>query len=122
MAMIFLLFLAIPTMGYSMAMVWLMLRWLGNRWPREKLASTLIGAFCGLLVGLGSSAIVFLLIDITPSVELYRSLLSWPEILTVDGIVLLWFSLSPLVNAGAGAQIGWRLGKMLEELTLYRFW
>jgi hypothetical protein len=121
-AMILFFLLAIPTMAYSMGLVALMLRWVGKRWPRQKLASTVIGGLLGLLVGLGTSAIVFLLTDIRPGFSLYGSVLRWPEILTMDGILLLWFSLSPLLNAGVGAQIGWRLGKMLDAITLYWFW
>ena len=31
-------------------------------------------------------------------------------------------TLYPLASAGAGFQIGWRLGKQIEELTLYWYW
>lgn len=122
MAMVLFFLLAIPTMAYSMGLIALMLRWVGKRWPRQKLASVLIGGVLGLLVGVATSAIIFLLVDIVPSFPLYGRLLRWPEILTVDGIVLLWFTISPLLNAGAGAQIGWRLGKQLDEISLYWFW
>jgi hypothetical protein len=122
MAMVLFFLLAIPTMAYSMVLIALMLRWVGKRWPRQKLASTSIGGVMGLLVGLATSAIVFTLVDIIPSFSLYGTIFRWPEILTVDGIVLLWFTVSPLLNAGAGAQIGWRLGKQLDAITQYWFW
>ena len=122
MAMVLFFLLAIPTMAYSMGLIALMLRWVGKRWPRQKLASTVIGSVLGLLVGVATSAIIFLLVDIFPSFPLYGRLLRWPEILTVDGIILFWFTVSPLLNAGAGAQIGWRLGKQLDAISLYWFW
>jgi hypothetical protein len=122
MAMVLFFLLAIPTMAYSMTLIAFMLRWVGKRWPRQRLASTVIGGVLGLLVGLASSAIVFLLVDIAPSFSLYASLFRWPEIMTIDGIVVLWFSLSPLLNAGTGVQIGWRLGKQLDAISQYWFW
>ena len=122
MTMVLFFLLAIPTMAYSMVLIALMLRWVGKRWPRQKLASTIIGSLMGLLVGLATSAIVFLLVDAVPSFSLYGAVFRWPEILTVDGIVLLWFTVSPLLNAGAGAQIGWRLGKQLDAISQYWFW
>ncbi len=122
MAMILFFALSIPTMVYSMGLIALMLRWVGKRLPREKLASTIIGSVLGLLIGIASSMLIFLLTDIQVSGTLYATLFRWPAILTVDGIVLLWFTLNPLINAVAGAQIGWRLGKQLEEISLYWFW
>jgi MFS family permease len=113
---------AITTMAYSAGLVALMLRWAGKRWGRERLASTVIGAAMGLLGGLLGSLLVFLLTDVRPSWTLYVTLFRWPAILTIDGIVLLWFSLNPLAQAVAGGQIGWRLGKQIEQLTLYWFW
>jgi hypothetical protein len=122
MSMVLFFLLAIPTMAYSMAMVSFMLRWAGKRRRKEKLTSTIIGSVMGLIVGVLSSALIFLLMDFHPTVSLYATILRWPEILTIDGISLLWFSLNPLFNAVAGAQIGWRLGKLIEEMTLYWFW
>jgi hypothetical protein len=52
----------------------------------------------------------------------YFTLFRWPAILSVDGIVLLLLTLYPLTSAGAGVQIGWRLGKHLEEMQLDWFW
>lgn len=121
MAMLLFFILSIPTMAYSMLLVVIMLRWVGRRLPREKLSSAIIGGVMGLLLGIGSSAVVFLLTDLTPAPALYAELLRWPAVMTIDAIVLIWFSLNPLLNAAAGAQIGWRLGKMLEELSLY-YW
>lgn len=121
MSMLLFFVLSIPTMAYSILLVMIMLRWVGQRLPREKLSSTIMGGVMGLLIGVGSSAIVFLLTNLTPAPALYAELLRWPAIMTVDAIVLIWFSLNPFLNAAAGAQIGWRLGKMLEELSLY-YW
>jgi hypothetical protein len=122
MAMIMFFMLAIPVMAYGMVLVAFMLRWVGKRRPKEKLTSTIIGAILGLIIGLGASAIVMLLSDVPPTAATYAAILRWPEILTIDGIILLWFTLNPLFNAAAGAQLGWRLGKLLEQVTLYYFW
>jgi RsiW-degrading membrane proteinase PrsW (M82 family) len=122
MAMVLFFALAIPTMAYSMGLVAFMLRWVGKRRPREKLVSAISGAVMGLIVGIASSALIFLLVDLRPSFSLYARVFRWPAILSIDGIILLWFSLGPLANAAAGAQIGWRLGKQLEELSQYYFW
>ena len=122
MSMVLFFLLAIPTMAYSMGLVFFMLRWAGKRLRKERLTSTIIGGVIGLIVGVLSSALIFLLMDFRPTGALYASILRWPEILTIDGIVLIWFSLNPLFNAIAGAQIGWRLGKLIEDMTLYWFW
>ncbi len=122
MAMILFFALAIPTMAYSMGLVAFMLRWVGKRRPRERLVSTIAGAVLGLIVGVASTALIFLLVNMAPSFSLVARVFRWPEILSIDGIILLWFSLSPLANAGAGAQIGWRLGKQLEEISQYWYW
>ena len=121
MAMVMFFMLAIPVMAYSMGLVAFMLRWVGKRRRKEKLTSAIIGAVLGLLVGLGTSALVMLLSSISPTAATYGAILRWPQILTVDGIILLWFTLNPLFNAIAGAQIGWRLGKLLEQLSQYYF-
>jgi hypothetical protein len=113
---------AIPTMSYSIGLVWLMLRWLGKRWGREKLASTLIGAALGLLVGLLGTTLGALLIGLRFDWATYTTMFRWPAILSIDGIALLWLTLYPLISAGADAHAGWRLGKQLEELTLYWYW
>jgi len=122
MSMVLFFMLAIPTMAYSMAMVFFMLRWAGKRLRKERLTSTIIGSVMGLIVGVLSSALIFLLMDLRPTGSLYATILHWPEVLTIDGIALIWFSLNPLFNAIAGAQIGWRLGKLIEDMTLYWFW
>jgi hypothetical protein len=120
MTMFFLL--VIPTMVYSMGLVAFMLRWAGKRRRRERLASTIVGSVLGLAVGLLSSSLVFLLMDLQPTWDLYGTVLHWPEILSVDGITLIWLTLNPLFSAIAGAQIGWRLGKMILDMTMYWFW
>jgi hypothetical protein len=122
MAMVLFFLLAIPTMAYSIGLVAAMLRWVGKRWPRERLASTIGGAAMGLIVGVASSALILVLVNVVPSPSLYAQVFRWPAILSVEGIILLWFSLNPLANAGAGAQIGWRLGKQLEEVSQYWYW
>jgi hypothetical protein len=121
-AMVLFFVSAIPTMLYSMGLVWLMLRWLGKRWGREKLTSMLIGTVMGLLAGLLATALGALLIGLRFDGATYATLFRWPAILSIDGIALLWLTLYPLISAGAGAQLGWRLGKQLEELTLYWYW
>jgi hypothetical protein len=113
---------AIPTMAYSMGLVSYMLRWAGKRRGRERLASTITGSILGLLAGILGSAVLYLLLGLSPSWSLYATLFRWPAILSIDGIVLLWTTLNPLAQAAAGAQIGWRLGKQLELITLYWFW
>jgi hypothetical protein len=113
---------SIPTMAYSMALVWGMLRWVGKRWGREKLASTLLGAGLGLLTGVLIVAVMSLIFGARIDGAAYVRLFRWPAILSVDGIVLLLLTLYPLVSAGAGVQIGWRLGKHIEEMQLYWFW
>jgi hypothetical protein len=121
-AMLFFFGTSIPTMAYSMALVWGMLRWVGKRWGREKLASTLLGAALGLLTGLLSAAMVAVVLGARVDGTAYSTLFRWPAILSVDGIVLVLLTLYPLTSAGAGVQIGWRLGKHLEEMQLYWFW
>jgi hypothetical protein len=113
---------AIPTMLYSMALVYLMLRWVGKRRPKTKLWSTVFGALFGLLTGFAIAFLGALLFGLSFSPASYARLLSWPAILTIDGIALVWITLYPPISALAGGQIGWRLGKQLEELSLYYFW
>jgi hypothetical protein len=113
---------SIPTMAYSMALVAGMLRWVGKRWGRVKLASAIIGSVAGLIVGILGSLLLRLLMDLNAGWSLYAALFRWPAILTIDGIALLWTTLNPLAQAAAGAQIGWRLGKQLEEISMYWFW
>jgi len=120
---VFLFFVeAIPTMLYSMGMVALILRW-PRRWRgQEKRASIVAGILLGLLMGLLVAAGGFLLLELAPSRALYDTLLDWPSILSIDGIALFWLTLMPVVHSVAGAQIGARLGKQMEEYLLYRFW
>jgi len=122
---------SIPTMAYSVGLVSFMLRWVGKRWGRERLVASIIGGVCGLIVGVLGSAIVLLMLNPWPTppgqslpfgLANYVTLFRWPEILTVDGIGLLWATVYPFANIAAGAQIGWRLGKQLEDLSAYYFW
>lgn len=121
-AMILFFASAIPTMGYAMLLVAGMLRWVGKRLPKVKLWSTLFGALCGLLVGLGLSTLGVLLFGLDLHPSSYARLFSWPAVLTIDGIALLWLTLYPPASAAAGAISGWRLGTQLDELSLYWFW
>jgi hypothetical protein len=63
-----------------------------------------------------------MLMNFAPSAHVYALLFRWPAIMSIDGIALLWLTVNPLANAVAGAQIGFRLGKQLEELTTFYFW
>jgi hypothetical protein len=121
MAMVLFFLLAIPTMAYSMLLVATMLQWMRKFRGREKVVPTIVGAVLGLIVGTGTSVLISLLSSVTPTLATYGAIFRWPEILTIDGIILLWFTLNPLANAVAGAQIGWRLGKMLDQMTMYWF-
>ena len=112
----------IPTMAYSMGLVWGMLRWVDKRWGREKLASTLLGAGLGLIAGLLIVAMLSLVFGASVDRAAYARLFRWPAILSVDGIVLLMLTLYPLASIGAGVQIGWRLGKQIEQMQQYWFW
>lgn len=121
-SMVFFFGTSIPTMAYSMVLVWGMLRWVGKRRGRDKLASTLFGAGLGLLTGVLIVAMAALVFDARMDGAAYAGLFRWPAILSVDGIVLSVLTLYPLTSIGAGAQIGWRLGKHLEEMQQYWFW
>jgi hypothetical protein len=113
---------AIPTMAYAMALVSGMLRWVGKRWPKVRLWSTIFGAVGGLLVGLALSTLGILLFNLEIGLALYARLISWPAVLSIDGIALMWLTFYPLISVVGGAQIGWRLGKQLDDLSLYWFW
>ena len=76
----------------------------------------------GLLNGLLIVAVVALIFGTQVDGAAYVQLFRWPAILSVDGIVLVILTLFPLVSTGAGVQIGWRLGKHIEEMQLYWFW
>ena len=113
---------AIPTMAYSMVMVSGMLHWVGKRLPKVKLWSTVFGSVFGLLVGLVLSTLGVLLFNLSFAPASYAQFLSWPTVLSIDGIAMVWLTLYPVTTTVAGAQIGWRLGKQLDDLSLYWFW
>jgi len=113
---------SIPTMAYSVGLVSYMLRWVGKRRGREKLAASIIAGVLGFLVGCLQSGIILALMSLRPAWSLYASIFRWPAILSIDGIALLWFTLNPIVHTVAGVQIGQRLGVLLEEMTTYWFW
>jgi hypothetical protein len=71
---------------------------------------------------LGLSGLGKLLFDLELTVAGYSRFLAWPAVLSIDGIALVWLTFYPIVSAFAGAQAGWRLGKQLDELSLYWFW
>jgi len=119
MAMVLFFLLAIPTMIYSVILVATMLRWMRTFRGREKVVPAIVGAILGLLIGVGTSALIFLLSSVSPTPAAYAAVFRWPQILSIDGIILLWFTLNPLINAVAGGQIGWRLGVMLDQMTMY---
>ena len=122
MSMIFFFVGAIPTMAYSMALVAVMLRWLTKVRGHERLVCTIAGGVLGLLMGAAESTVIWLLIGTMPTWEAAVTMLQWPAILTIDAISLIWLTVNILANAGAGIQIGWRLAKLLEQLTMYWFW
>lgn len=122
MAMVLFFGSAIPTMAYAMGLVSGMLRWVGKRWPKVRLWSTVFGAVCGLLAGSTLSALGLLLFGLELTPAAYARLFSWPAVLSIDGIAILWLTFYPAISAVGGAQIGWRLGKQLDELSLYWFW
>jgi len=109
----------IPIMGYSMGLVAYMLHWMRKRRAKEKLTATIIGGVLGLLSGLLGAALGLMIFSLPPNWASYRTIFSWPSFLTIDSIVLLWFSVLPIANAFAGAQMGWKLGKQIEEVTIY---
>jgi hypothetical protein len=119
MAMVLFFLLAIPTMIYSVILVAAMLRWMRLFRGKEKVVPTIVGAILGFLTGVGTSAVIFLLSSVDPAPATYVAVFRWPQILSIDGIILLWFTLSPLINAVAGGQIGWRLGMILDQMTMY---
>jgi hypothetical protein len=114
--------LAMPTMLYSAGLVAFMLRWLEKRRGHIKRASIILGSVLGLLVGLLISATGFLVLDLGPSLGNYGTFFRWPEILTFEGISLLWLTLLPVATAAAGAQTGRKLAQQLEALTMHWFW
>jgi MFS family permease len=120
-SMVFFFVGAVPTMAYSVALVSLMLHWVGKRRGRERLAATIAGAILGLIMGVVGTIITSALMDLPIQWASYSTLFRWPAILSIDGIALLWLTVNPIANAVAGAQIGWRLGKQLEDLTMY-YW
>lgn len=111
-----------PTMLYSIGLVAYMLRWLEKRRGHVKRVSILLGGILGLLLGVLLSATGFLLLSLSPSLETYTTLFHWPEILTFEGIALLWLTVLPAATAVAGSQTGRKLGDQLETLTMHWFW
>ena len=113
---------AVPVMAYSVVLVFLMLRWAAKLGGRAKALSTLFGGVLGSVTGLLVASLWALLTNVSPTWALYGVLVRWPKVMSVDGVALLWITLLPLAHAAAGAQIGWRLGKLLDDWLSYRFW
>jgi hypothetical protein len=121
-SMLFFFGTSIPTMAYSMVLVWVMLRWVGKRWGREKLTSTLLGGALGLLTGVAVVAMSAVILSAPVDGAAYARLFHWPALLSIDGIILVIMTLYPLVSTAAGVQIGWRLGNHVVEMQRYWFW
>jgi hypothetical protein len=115
-------FSAIPMLLYNGVLVAIMLRLLRRRREHLKRASIILGCALGLLLGILLSSVGFLVTGLQPAPETYATLFQWPEIMTIDGIALLWLTLLPLVTAAAGARSGRKLGSQLEALTMQWFW
>jgi hypothetical protein len=114
--------IVIPTMLYSAGLVAYMLRWLGKRRGHVRRASIILGCALGLAVGVLLSIVGFLLLGLRPAPKTYATLFHWPEILTIDGIALLWFTVLPAVTAVAGYRTGQKIAGQLEALTMHWFW
>jgi len=113
---------AIPTMLYNMGLVAYMLRWLRKRRGRDKLASTIAGGILGLFSGIPCTALGMIIAEMPPHGALYARLWSWPALLSVDGLFLLWMTLIPPINVIGGLRSGWKIGERIEEVKLYWFW
>ena len=113
--------IAIPTMFYTMGLVQFSLFWLRKRWERDKLATAIVGGILGLLFGTPCTVLVMLLIDMRLYGSLYAELMRWPAILTVDGIVLLWFTLLPAINVIGGVRSGLKIGEIAENVKMHWF-
>jgi hypothetical protein len=111
--------IAIPTMLYSMGLVSFSLHWLRKRRGRDKLANAIAGGILGFLFGTPCTVLVMLLIDMRPSGPLYADLVRWPAILTIDAIVLLWFTLLPLINTIGGVRSGLKIAEIVENVKMY---
>ncbi len=115
-------FSAIPTLFYNGVLVAFMLRVLGRRREHVKRVSIILGCVLGLSVGILLSSVGFLVTGLRPALETISTLFHWPEIMTIDGITLLWLTLLPIVTAAAGVRSGRKLGFQLEALTMQWFW
>jgi hypothetical protein len=111
-----------PTMLYTIGLVAFMMRWLAKGRGQVRRTSIVLGGVLGLIVGVLLSGTGFLLLDLRPDLETYTTLFHWPEILTFEGIALLWLTILPVVMAAAGFQTGRKLGDQLEALTMHWFW
>jgi hypothetical protein len=111
--------IAIPTMLYTMGLVTFSLQWLRKRRGRDRLANVIVGAILALLFGTPCTVIVLLLIDMRPNGSLYVELLRWPNILSIDGIVLLWSTLTPLINIIGGIRSGLKVAEIIENVKMY---
>jgi hypothetical protein len=113
---------AIPSMLYTMGLVRFSLFWLRKRWDRDKLANAIAGGILGLLFGTPCTVLVMLLIDMQFSISLYGELLRWPAVLTIDSIVLLWFTLLPLINIIGGVRSGLKIAEIIDNVKMHWFY
>jgi hypothetical protein len=111
--------IAIPTMFYTMGLVWFSLQWLRKRLSRDKLANAIAGGILAFLFGTPCTILVMLLTEMTPNLALYADLLRWPAILSIDAIVLIWATLTPFLNIIGGVRSGLKIAAIVENVKLY---
>jgi hypothetical protein len=111
--------MAIPSMLYTMGLVRFSLFWLRKRWDHDKLANAIAGGILGLVFGTPCTVVVMLLVDMQLSLSLFGELLRWPAILTIDGIILVWFTLLPVVNIIGGVRSGLKIAEIVENVKMY---
>ena len=111
--------IAIPTMLYTMGLVVFSLNWLKKRRGRDKLANAIVGGILGFLFGAPCTVLLLILIDMKPSGLLYAELIRWPAVLTIDAIILLWFTLLPIFNVIGGVRSGLKIAKIVENIKMY---
>lgn len=110
---------AIPTMLYTMGLVRFSLFWLRKRKGHDKRANAIAGAILAFLFGLPCTALGLILIDIYPSLALYGELLRWPDLLSIDGMMLLWMTVLPFFGIIGGVRSGIKIGEVVERMQMY---
>lgn len=112
---------AIPTMLYTMGLVRFALFWLSKRKGHDRRANAIVGGILGFLFALPCSAFGLILVDLFPPPANAITLLRWPAILTVDGILMLWMTLLPFFAVAGGVRSGIKLGQIAERVQMYWF-